>query len=125
LINSERKLRERKRLEMKWLGLGSVVGRVRAGVALGGGIGTKGKEEEAEFVQKNRRKTRGAATIAPPFVTTIDNSLPKRMKLDNKRIRSAQCSSRSGHYFFIETGRVEPNRLQNVTFFFNIVRVCN
>lgn len=75
MINTERKLREREK---------------------------ETRDEVVGVVQKNRRKTCGAATIALPFETTIDNSLPKRMKLDNKRIGSAQCSSRSGHYFFYQ-----------------------
>lgn len=44
--------------------LGSAVGRAGLGTAPRGGVGTKGKEEEAEFEQKKRRKTCGAATAA-------------------------------------------------------------
>ena len=54
----------RDRPETKRLVLGSAVGRAGVGTAPAGGVGTKGKVEEAEFEQKKRRKTRGAATAA-------------------------------------------------------------
>lgn len=57
--------------------MGSAVGRVGVGVAPGGGVGTKGKEGEAEFVQKNRRKTRGAATAA---LVAMAAGLSKKVK---------------------------------------------
>ena len=68
---------------------------------------------------RNRNKLRSRNPSCHPWNLTVEVA-------KQKDIRMMRVCNVVHYFFFVETGRVEPNRLQNgAAFFFNLVRVCN